>query len=90
MQAHRVLAYYPTPEVEPLILDNLVSDMHPASRRPDLLPVFSFNAQGLWPKTGKAIQHLAQDSHAAAARIRDSDFALLLPVQANAREVAGK
>ena len=47
-QAHMVLAYYPTPEVEPLILDNLVSDMQPASRRPDLLPVFSFNTQGLW------------------------------------------
>ena len=43
-----MLAYYPTPEVEPLILDNLVSDMQPAPRRPDLLPVFSFNTKGLW------------------------------------------
>ena len=50
-QAHMVLAYYPTPEVEPLILDNLVNDMQPASRRPDLLPVFSFNTQGLWQGT---------------------------------------
>ena len=41
-------AWYRTPEVEPLILDNLASDMQPASRRPDLLPVFSFNTQGLW------------------------------------------
>ena len=47
-QAHMVLAYYPTPEAEPLILDNLVTEVQPASRRPDLLPVFSFNAQGLW------------------------------------------
>lgn len=47
-QAHMVLAYYPTPEAEPLILDNLITDVQPASRRPDLLPVFSFNAQGLW------------------------------------------
>jgi len=47
-QAHMVLAYYPTPEAEPLILDNLINDLQPASRRPDLLPVFSFNAQGLW------------------------------------------
>ena len=33
---------------EPLILDNLVSEVEPASRRDDLVPVFSFNAEGLW------------------------------------------
>ena len=47
-QAHMVLAYYSTPEAEPLILDNLINELQPASRRPDLLPVFSFNTQGLW------------------------------------------
>ena len=47
-QAHMVLAYYPSPEAEPLILDNLIDDLLPASRRPDLQPVFSFNSQGLW------------------------------------------
>lgn len=47
-QAHMVLAYYPAPNAEPLILDNLVSDLLPASRRADLFPVFSFNRQGLW------------------------------------------
>jgi predicted transglutaminase-like cysteine proteinase len=54
VQAHMVLAYYPTPptpnavQAEPLILDNLISDIRPASRRPDLTPVFSFNSDGLW------------------------------------------
>lgn len=48
LQAHMVLAYYPQPNAEPLILDNLVTDIRPASRRPDLTPVFSFNAEGLW------------------------------------------
>lgn len=53
VQAHMVLAYYPAnsasaPSVEPLILDNLISDIRPASRRPDLTPVFSFNSDGLW------------------------------------------
>lgn len=48
IQAHMVLAYYPQPDAEPLILDNLLTDIRPASRRPDLLPVFSFNAEGLW------------------------------------------
>lgn len=47
-QAHMVLAYYPTPEADPLILDNLVSEIRPASRRPDLTPVFSFNSEGVW------------------------------------------
>lgn len=48
IQAHMVLAYYPQPNAEPLILDNLITDIRPASRRPDLTPVFSFNAEGLW------------------------------------------
>ncbi|MDP2808946.1 MAG: transglutaminase-like cysteine peptidase [Rhodocyclaceae bacterium] len=51
-QAHMVLAYYATPDAEPLVLDNLITDIRPASRRPDLLPVFSFNSQGLWAGAG--------------------------------------
>ncbi|WP_169802956.1 transglutaminase-like cysteine peptidase [Thauera butanivorans] len=47
-QAHMVLGYYPEPSAEPLILDNLIRDIRPAARRPDLFPVFSFNADGLW------------------------------------------
>lgn len=45
---HMVLAYYPSPGADPLILDNLVEEVRPASKRPDLQPVFSFNAEGLW------------------------------------------
>jgi predicted transglutaminase-like cysteine proteinase len=47
-QAHMVLAYYAQPDAEPLILDNLVNDIRPASRRPDLVPVFSFNSEGVF------------------------------------------
>jgi predicted transglutaminase-like cysteine proteinase len=47
-QAHMVLTYYATPDAEPLVLDNLISDIRPASRRPDLTPVYSFNSDGLW------------------------------------------
>lgn len=42
-QAHMVLAYYPTPDSEPLILDNLENRIRPASERTDLEPVYSFN-----------------------------------------------
>ena len=47
-QAHMVLAYYPKPGSEPLILDNLVNEILPASQRKDLAPVYSFNGEGLW------------------------------------------
>lgn len=47
-QAHMVLAYYPTPDAEPLILDNLLTEIRPASRRSDLKPVFSFNSEGIF------------------------------------------
>ncbi len=47
-QAHMVLAYYPTPTAEPLILDNINKRIKPASQRSDLKPVYSFNADNLW------------------------------------------
>lgn len=47
-QAHMVLTYHAAPEAEPLVLDNLVPDILPASARQDLVPVYSFNGTGLW------------------------------------------
>jgi predicted transglutaminase-like cysteine proteinase len=47
-QAHMVLTYYPTPSAIPLVLDNLIPEIKPASQRPDLTPVYSFNGGGLW------------------------------------------
>ena len=47
-QAHMVLTYYATPSADPLVLDNLISDIRPASNRKDLLPVYAFNAEGLY------------------------------------------
>ncbi|RZI86263.1 MAG: hypothetical protein EOP38_01755 [Rubrivivax sp.] len=66
--AHMVLAYYPDPLAEPLILDNLITDIRPASRRPDLAPVFSFNAEGLWQGVGSST---AGDPVARLSRWRD-------------------
>ncbi|WP_237762145.1 transglutaminase-like cysteine peptidase [Legionella santicrucis] len=52
-RAHMVLAYYPQPGADPFVLDNLVSEILPASKRPDLIPIYSFNGEGLWlAKTG--------------------------------------
>ena len=47
-QAHMVLTYYPSPESEPLVLDNLIAEIKPSDEREDLLPVYSFNGDGLW------------------------------------------
>lgn len=68
VQAHMVLAYYATPNAEPWILDNLISEVRPASRRPDLSPVFSFNSEGLWQGVGS---QTAGDPTARLSRWRE-------------------
>ncbi|MDX8379269.1 MAG: transglutaminase-like cysteine peptidase [Gallionella sp.] len=47
-EPHMVLAYYPTPDADPYILDNLKKSVLHASDRPDLVPVYSFNDEDLW------------------------------------------
>jgi len=46
--AHMVLTYYSEPGAEPLVIDNLIDSIDPASKRTDLMPIFSFNGLGLW------------------------------------------
>lgn len=67
LQAHMVLGYYADPAGEPLILDNLVGTIEPASARSDLTPVFSFNGQGLWAGGRRA----DSDPSARLSRWRD-------------------
>lgn len=47
IENHMVLAWYPTPTADPLILDNLDPRLRPAAERSDLLPVFSFNDEAV-------------------------------------------
>jgi predicted transglutaminase-like cysteine proteinase len=60
--AHMVLTYYSAPGAEPLVLDNLVDVISPASKRTDLLPVFSFNGAGLWTAVQRGQGKLAGSS----------------------------
>lgn len=53
-QSHMVLAYYPTDDADPLILDNLNQQILPAEQRKDLVPVYSFNGEGLWLAVGRS------------------------------------
>jgi predicted transglutaminase-like cysteine proteinase len=64
-QAHMVLSYQHKDSAPPLILDSLIEDVLPASLRTDLLPVFSFNRQGIWAQgaptpLGSATARLSQ------------------------------
>jgi len=74
VQAHMVLSYYPAPDDEPLVLDNLISDIRPASRRTDLTTIFGFNAEGLWvggaPRAASATQRLSK-WQSVLARMRE-------------------
>ncbi|MCZ4305058.1 transglutaminase-like cysteine peptidase [Zoogloeaceae bacterium G21618-S1] len=77
-QAHMVLGYFNTPTSEPLVLDNLVGDIQPASRRTDLFPVFSFNSSGLW-MTGSSTAAAHPSERLSRwrdliARLRDEGF----------------
>lgn len=47
-QYHMVLAYYDTPASIPLILDNIDGEIKPATKRNDLIPIYSFNGSQLW------------------------------------------
>ncbi|NRA82510.1 MAG: transglutaminase-like cysteine peptidase [Gammaproteobacteria bacterium] len=61
-QYHMVLAYYDTPSSIPLILDNLDGEIKPATKRTDLLPVYSFNGTQLWLNKEKGRGVLAGNS----------------------------
>lgn len=55
-ESHMVLAYYPSPNADPLILDNLSGDIRLASQRTDLEPVYGFNDDDLWAPSGSIIK----------------------------------
>ncbi|MNE07453.1 hypothetical protein D3C80_1000720 [compost metagenome] len=50
-----VLTYYPHPKAIPLVLDNLIDAIELADQRRDLIPVYSFNAEGLWSGNGRQV-----------------------------------
>ncbi|WCE31993.1 transglutaminase-like cysteine peptidase [Vibrio sp. SCSIO 43137] len=61
-QFHMVLAYYETPSSVPVLLDNIDPEIKPATKRRDLLPIYSFNGKNLWLMKEKASGKLAGKS----------------------------
>jgi len=45
--SHMVLSYFTTPDADPVLLDNVNLRLKLASQRPDITPIFSFNASSL-------------------------------------------
>ena len=81
-QAHMVLTYYPEPDEEPLILDNLVNEIQVASNRKDLVRVYSFNGTDLWlAKEQGGDKHIGRSGRLSRwqeviARINDEQISL--------------
>ncbi|MBV7297185.1 transglutaminase-like cysteine peptidase [Enterovibrio paralichthyis] len=61
-QFHMVVAYYPSPSSEPVLLDNIDPEIKQASKRRDLLPVYSFNGSRLWLMKERGRGELAGNS----------------------------
>jgi len=59
-EPHMVLSYYAEPTAEPLILDSLVEAILAASKRPDLIPIYSFNGDGYWLTRKQSSERLGQ------------------------------
>ncbi len=52
-EAHMVLTYFHKENSTPIVLDNVNKKLKLASKRRDLKPIYSFNANGLWQAKNK-------------------------------------
>lgn len=61
-QNHMVLSYYPSPNAEPIILDNFNKKLLSKSKREDLTFLFSFNSEHLWLSDDQIIKLTDENS----------------------------
>ncbi len=54
--SHTVLAYFPSPNAEPLILDNIVRHIKPSSARKDIEPIYLFDPRDIMMAAGESRQ----------------------------------
>ena len=66
-QPHMVLIYFENPKDIPFVLDNYNHKVLPASKRRDLKPIYSFNAQGLWMAKAKGLGRKVNNSRGVSA-----------------------
>jgi predicted transglutaminase-like cysteine proteinase len=66
-QPHMVLIYFEDLKEAPFVLDNFNPKVLPASKRRDLKPIYSFNAQGLWLAKAKGLGRKVNNSKGVSA-----------------------
>lgn len=66
-QPHMVLIYFENLKETPFVLDNFNKKVLPASKRRDLKPIYSFNAQGLWMAKAKGLGKKVENSKGVSA-----------------------
>lgn len=66
-QPHMVLIYFEDLKKAPFVLDNFNPKVLPASKRRDLKPIYSFNAQGLWMAKAKGLGRKVKNSKGVSA-----------------------
>ncbi|MCG9681524.1 transglutaminase-like cysteine peptidase [Vibrio sp. Isolate23] len=82
-QFHMVLAYYSKPSAEPILLDNIDPRIKKASKRRDLLPIYSFNGKNLWLMKSKQGQLAGKSSRLSLwndLRAREKSLKLNKPI----------
>ncbi|ERB62904.1 transglutaminase-like cysteine peptidase [Vibrio coralliilyticus] len=82
-QFHMVLAYYSKPSAEPILLDNIDPQIKKASKRRDLLPIYSFNGKNLWLMKSKQGQLAGKSSRLSLwndLRAREKSLKLNKPI----------
>lgn len=73
--AHMVLGFYEQPQSEPLVLDNLMGSISKAAERPDLTPVFSFDAEAVYVNGARsASSERINRWQGVLARMREEGF----------------
>lgn len=80
-QAHMVVTYYATPSAEPLVLDNLIDSILPASARTDMQLRYAFDAKGLYLVKAAGLERAGDTERlppwqALLAKMRQEGFAL--------------
>lgn len=66
-QPHMVLIYIEQSNKSPYVLGNFNKKLLPASQRTDLIPIYSFNGQGLWLAKSKGLGNKIENSQGVSA-----------------------
>ncbi|WP_057832367.1 transglutaminase-like cysteine peptidase [Colwellia sp. TT2012] len=66
-QPHMVLIYFENPKDVPFVLDNFNPKVLLASKRRDLKPIYSFNAEGLWMAKARGLGRKVTNSRGVSA-----------------------